>query len=99
MGKYILLGMNQPNPSSSNLRIINASNDYEQLVEIWETIENFYSQIEMDGPYGLNAAARKMIEEHPYLRSVYEVYHESIVFPVTIVGIFEALKVGVSNIE
>lgn len=96
MGKYILLGMNQPNPSSSNLRIVHAGDDYQHLVEIWKTIENFHSQIEMDG---IDAAARKMIEERPYLSSVYEVYFGSIIFTVTIVGIFEALKIGVSNMN
>jgi hypothetical protein len=94
MGKYILLGMHQPDSSKNNLRIIRTTDDYEQLVGIWETIEKFYSQLEKDGQDGVNAASRKMMEEYPYLRSLCEVYFESIIFTVTIIGIFETLKVG-----
>ena len=99
MGKYILLGMDQLNSSRNNCRIVHTSDNYEQLVRIWETIEKFYSQIGIDGRDGLNAASKQMIEENPYLSSLYEVYYESIIFTVTLVGIFESLKVGAGNMN
>lgn len=53
----------------------------------------------MDGRNGLNAASKQMIEENPYLSSLYEVYYESIIFTVTLVGIFESLKVGAGSMS
>jgi hypothetical protein len=99
MSKYILLGMNQPNSSRNNFRIVSAADNYDQLVKIWETIEEFYSLIGIDGRDGLNETSKKMIEKNPYLSSLYEVYHESILFTVTLVGIFEALKLNSLNVN
>jgi hypothetical protein len=99
MNKYILLGMNQPNSSRNNFRIVYAADNYDQLVRIWETIEEFYLQVGIDGGDGLNDTSKKMIEKNPFLSSLYEVYFEKTLFTVTILGIFEALKVNSLNVS
>lgn len=94
MKKYILLGSNNPNPSKNNLKVIHTSDDLYELENIWETIENFYLEIGDIYNGAFNKKALRMIEKNKYLNKLFDIYFDSIIWTVDIIGIFETVKIS-----
>lgn len=94
MNKYILLGSPGPKPSKNNLRVISMSDSIEELKDVWETINVFYHEIGDTYNGGLNSKALKMIEENRYLSDLYDVYYDSIIMTVYVIGILKTVEMN-----
>ncbi len=94
MQKYILLGSNNPNPSKRNLKVISSSDEPEQLLDIWNTISEFYDEIGEIYHGDLSQKAKKMIEKDPYLKKMFDIQLESIIWTVELIGIFKTIQTG-----
>jgi hypothetical protein len=94
MKKYILLGSPGPSPSKNNLRMITTSDSVEILKEVWETINGFYSEIGDTYNGKLSRKALDMIEENGYLSDLYDVFYDSAIMTVDVVGIFETVEIN-----
>lgn len=94
MKQYVLLGSSNPNPSMRRLQTIHASDSYDELSTIWETIETFYRHLGEIFEDGISEKASEMITRHPYLKELYNVHLESVIWTVDIIGIFETKKLN-----
>jgi len=92
MKKYVLIGAYSPDSSQDSIKIIDTSDDMEKLKNIWETIDAFYSEMEETFDGTLSEKAIKMIENKGYLNDLFELFHDTVLWTIQVVGIFEAVK-------
>ena len=92
MKKYALIGEYNPESSEDNIKIIQMSDDIDELKNIWETIDAFYSEMGETFDGALSEKAIKMIEENSYLNDLFELFHDAVLWTIQVVGIFEAVK-------
>ncbi|HCY85762.1 MAG TPA: hypothetical protein DHV36_11560 [Desulfobacteraceae bacterium] len=90
MKKFVLLGSRNPHPSKHRLGVIAASDSYEQLQETWKTINAFYRHLGKTFDEAFTEEARQMMNRHPELEKLFDIYFESVIWTVEVVGIFEA---------
>ncbi len=92
MKRYVLLGVYNPANDKSNITIIHASNDVNELKHIWETIDNFSLEMGETFDGALSERALKMVEKNRYLNDLFELFHDTVLWTIQVVGVFEAVK-------
>ena len=92
MKKYVLLGVYNPADTKCNVKIIHMADDINELKNIWETIDNFSLEMGETFDGALSERAIKMVEKNRYLNDLFELFHDTILWTIQVVGIFEAVK-------
>jgi hypothetical protein len=94
MKQYALIGAYNPKDSKSNLKFIHMSDNINELKTIWKTIDRFYSEMGETFDGGLSEKALKMVEDNGYLNDTFELFHETVLWTLDIIGIFQAVEIN-----
>lgn len=99
MKQYALIGAYNPRDSKNNLKFIHTSDDINELKTVWATIDHFYSEMGESFDGGLSDKARKMIEDKGYLNDTFELFHDTVLWTIDVLGIFQAVEMNPAQKE